>query len=339
MKTKVLLIQLGSPASPSESDVRAYLREFLSDPRVVDAPRFMWLCILYLFVLPFRPKKSARAYRYIWDGSSFPLVSITLSLVDKIKALLPAHIEVEPCFILSRPRLKAIADQWNKQDSACRAQHWIVIPQFPQYSESTTASVFDVLSSTMHSQVVIPSITFLSSFNRLKSFIDLTAKQIQTYLQNDLSIDHLLVSFHGIPTRRVLVKKDIYEQQCLETFALLKERINFPEEKIHLCFQSRFGSEEWLMPATSTLALELAKKGAKKIAVSCPSFVVDCLETTVEIGIELKEELHEFGTDVVLIPALNDFDPWVKELSSFIVEMCESGVQAVEKFSYPISKK
>jgi ferrochelatase len=333
-KTKIIIAQLGSPKSPSVSDVREYLREFLGDPRVVDMPRFTWLLILYLFVLPFRPKKSAHAYSHIWDGESFPLVSITKSLVSKLQKKMPASIEVDTCFLLSEPRLPEILKSWNAQPINSRAQHVIVLPQFPQYSESTTASVFDNIGKAMQHQVVIPNITFISSFHRLKALIDLMVESVHKTIQLNPKIDYLLISFHGIPTRRITVKKDIYQSHCLETFQLMREKINFPKEKIYLCFQSRFGREEWLLPSTSQVALDLAKQGAKKIAVSCPSFTVDCLETTVEIGIELKEELAASGTDVILVPALNDFDEWVEELSILVKSLAHSGPSALEELSY-----
>src|SRR5690606_17109946 len=134
IKTKVIIAQLGSPKSPAISDVREYLREFLGDPRVVDLPRFTWLVILYLFVLPFRPKRSAHAYKNIWDGSSFPLVSLTKSLVKKIASKVPSHIEVNECFILSDPKLTTIIEKWNAESPTTRAQQVIEFPQFPQYS-------------------------------------------------------------------------------------------------------------------------------------------------------------------------------------------------------------
>lgn len=333
-KTKVIIAQLGSPKSPSTKDVREYLREFLGDPRVVDLPRITWLLILYLFVLPFRPKKSAHAYKYIWDGQSFPLVSITKSLVHKLEKKMSKDIELHDCFLLSEPRLPQILEKWNAESVKSRAQHVIVLPQFPQYSESTTASVFDTIAKAMKKQVVIPSLTFISSFHRLKAFIDLMVNHIHKTIEQNPGIDQLLISFHGIPTRRVTIKKDIYFDQCVETFELLKSKVNFPKDKIHLCFQSRFGREEWLLPSTSQVAEDLAKNGAKKIAVSCPSFTVDCLETTVEIGIELKEELSSHGTDVVLVPALNDFDEWVDELSILLKALVESGPKALEELSY-----
>lgn len=332
-KTKIIIVQLGSPRSPSITDVREYLREFLSDPRVVDLPRCTWMLILYLFVLPFRPKKSAHAYRLIWDGSSFPLVALTVSLVEKLKKYMTGEMEVESCFLLSDPRLPSILQRWNQEDPKQRAQHFIILPQFPQYSESTSASVFDELAKAMKSQVVIPHITFISSFHRFKGFIDLMVNNIHNVIKQH-KIDHLLISFHGVPTRRIQEKKDIYYDQCLETFHLLKARVNFPQDKIHLCFQSRFGREEWLLPSTEQVAIDLANQGVQNIAVSCPSFTIDCLETTVEIGIELREKLSPLGTEVILVPALNDFDDWVLELSKLIKNIVQSGPKALEELSF-----
>lgn len=333
-KTKVVLIQLGSPKSPKVADVRSYLKEFLADPRVVDAPRLMWLFILYVFVLPFRSKKSAHAYSYIWDGNSFPLVSITHSFLEKLKKKVSRNVELEACFILSSPRIGDVYNKWKNENYQTRADHWVIFPQFPQYAESTTASVFDVVSHEMMKQVNIPSLSFISSFHLLKVYIDTFVERINKVLSMNQEIQHLLISFHGIPLRRVKEKKDIYYDQCLETFNCLREKVNISSEKIHLCFQSKFGKEEWLGPATSSLALDLAKKGSKTIAVCCPSFTVDCLETTVEIGIELKEELSEYQTEVILVPSLNDFDDWVEKIAPVIDDVVRNGIQQIRNHSY-----
>lgn len=337
-KTKVVLIQLGSPKSPSTKDVRSYLKKFLADPRVVDAPRITWLIILYLLVLPFRPKKSAHAYRYIWDGKTFPLVSLTASFVSKLRKKISKDIELQECFILSKPKIQEIYQNWKHESVHGRADHWIIFPQFPQYAESTTASVFDVVTHELMKQVNIPSLSFISSFHLLKAYIDTICDRIHKTLELNHEVQHLLISFHGIPLRRVKVKKDIYYDQCKETFNCLVEKLNFPKDKIHLCFQSKFGKEEWLGPATSILANDLAKSGVKSVAVSCPSFTVDCLETTVEIGIELKEELAHYNTDVILVPSLNDFDDWIYRLTPIIEDIVANGIQKIRYHSYENKK-
>jgi len=343
MKSKFLVAQLGSPLSTKISDVRNYLREFLGDPRVVDSKSIVWKLVLYLFVLPFRPRKSAKAYSYIWDGHSFPLVSITNSLVAKMSKLLVKsnmlnnEIEVESVFLLSHPRVKNIFQQWNNESENTRAQEVWVFPQFPQYAESTIASVFDVLAKELKNQINIPHLHFISGFHRFKPFIDLSVEHIHHVLkQND--IDALMISFHGIPLRRVLSKKDLYYKHCIETFFLLTAQIKFPAEKIFLCFQSRFGREPWLGPSTELVADDLVKMGKKRIAVYCPSFVVDCLETTVEIGVELREHIAGNGGEIISIPCLNDFDPWAEALTSLIIDLKKQGLVALENKSYQINE-
>ena len=228
--------------------------------------------------------------------------------------------------------MPTILKRWNDEDTKTRATHVLVLPQFPQYAESTTASVFDTIGKSLQKQVVIPHLTFISHFHRFKGFIELTVNNIHKIFEHN-DIDQFLISFHGVPTRRIKEKKDIYYDHCLETFDLIRKRVRFPSEKIHLCFQSRFGREEWLLPSTDQVAKDLANKGAKKIAVCCPSFTIDCLETTVEIGMELREELAPLGCEVVLVPALNDFDDWCIELSNLIKKLVESGPKALEELS------
>ena len=337
-KTKVVLGQLGSPKSDSIKDVRAYLKEFLGDPRVVDLPRFFWMIILNFFVLPFRPKKSAKAYSRIYDGESFPLITLTNSFVDKISPLLDENIEINSAFILSHPRIDDLLNEWEKEDFNYRANELVIIPQFPQYSESTVASVFDIVGVSFKDRVNIPDIRFITNYHKLKAFIDLSAKKIEDTLK-DKSVDELVISFHGIPTRRVTEKKDEYYFHCYETFTLLKSKLSKEfADKIHMCFQSRFGQEKWLGPATDEFAIELAKSGSKSIAVYCPSFVIDCLETTDEIGNELREDLKEHSCELIAIDCLNDDDNWVRSYSTYINTLVNGSKKELESLFYQTNK-
>lgn len=313
-KIKIVIGQLGSPKTPAVKDVRIFLKEFLGDPRVVDINPLLWKIILNLFVLPFRPKKSAQAYSRIWEGSSFPLVRITNEFATELQNTLGESFEVESCFLLSSPRPKDIFAKWNLEDPSTRAQEVYIFPQFPQYSESTIASVFDVLAKELRPQVNIPSLHFKSYYHTSKAFIDESVRKIQEYLA-DNSDAEIVLSFHGIPLRRVLQKEDIYYRQCFETFYLISQQFDV---KMHFCFQSRFGSEQWLGPATDTYVEELASQGVKKIGVYCPSFVVDCLETIDEIGHELAESVKSFNTQVDLIPCLNKDASWVRAYANYI---------------------
>ncbi|MCB9093101.1 MAG: ferrochelatase [Halobacteriovoraceae bacterium] len=340
-KTKVIIAQLGSPKTPKVSDVRTYLKEFLGDPRVVDLNPTYWKIILNLFVLPFRPKKSAQAYSRIWDGSGFPLITITEKFVDKLKNHFKNRedIEFNTCFLLSDPRPKDILAQWESEPVETRAERVLLLPQFPQYSESTIASVYDCLAKDIKEAVNIPNIKFVSHFHRLKAFIDSYVKNINEAVREN-NPDELIVSFHGIPLRRVIQKKDVYYRHCFETYLLLKERIvGLSDGKIHLTFQSRFGSEQWLGPATDSYAEGLARAGAKKIAVVCPSFTVDCLETIDEIGHELGEDLRPLGCEIIAISCLNDQDEWVEGYAKAIDVMINSNLKEKNELSYEIDEK
>lgn len=338
-KVKVVLGQLGSPKSPSTKDVRVFLKEFLGDPRVVDINPIVWKIILYLFVLPFRPKKSAQAYSRIWDGKSFPLITNTENFAHEVAKHVDQNIEINHCFLLSSPRPNELFDHWEKEDWKDRAEEVIVIPQFPQYSESTIGSVFDVLSNDLQKRVNIPQLTLVDHYHDSKAFIDNSVRLINDALKKRPCED-LVISFHGIPLRRVLFKRDVYYRHCFETFELLKRSVEgVDKNKIHFCFQSRFGSEQWLGPATDEYAVDLAKNGSKSIAVYCPSFVCDCLETTDEIGNELREELEEHHCELNFIECLNNDDKWSKDFAHFINVYANGSREEKENLFHKLDRK
>ncbi len=316
-KIKVVLGQLGSPKSTKVSDVRAYLKEFLGDPRVVDINPILWKIILNLFVLPFRPKKSAEAYSRILQKDGFPLITNTEKVANSLKPLLDNNLELNHIFLLSSPRAKDVLDEWEREEVSTRAQRVLVLPQFPQYSEATIASVVDALGGEFKGRVNIPSFTVLNSYHRSKAFIDHSVRKIQESLELHKDINEIVISFHGIPLRRVLKKKDLYLLHCLETYELIKERLN-TTLPMAMTFQSRFGSEIWLGPYTDKTVVEKIESGVKKIAVYCPSFVVDCLETTDEIGTELAHEVHDAGGELIHVPCLNADPEWIKDYAHFI---------------------
>jgi ferrochelatase len=316
-KIKVILGQLGSPKSTKVSDVRNYLREFLGDPRVVDINPFVWKLILNLFVLPFRPKKSAMAYSRIYKPEGFPLITNTVKVAEALRPHLDENLELNHAFLLSNPRVKDLLDIWESEDIRSRAQKVLVLPQFPQYSEATIGAVVDTVGGELKKRVNIPSFTVVNSYHTSKAFIDHSVRKIQDSLKVNPDMDELVISFHGIPLRRVLKKKDIYLLHCLETFELIKERLNLTIQ-VSMTFQSRFGQEVWLGPYTDKTVLKKIESGVKKIGVYCPSFVVDCLETTDEIGHELGNEVEEAGGELVFIPCLNADPEWIKDYAHFI---------------------
>lgn len=339
-KTQVLLVQLGSPKSPSVNDVRIYLKKFLKDRRVIDLPRWFWIPILYGWVLIFRPFSSAKKYMRIWDtnGKIFPLVKWTQNLVQKISKNLSKNILIEDAYVLENKSIPDVIKRWEKKSIDDRENFWLIFPQFPQYSESTIASVYDQISKGFEHSSLIPQIKFINQFHLFKSFIDLSAKKINQEILN-FNPDLVILSFHGLPVRQIISKNDPYFHQCFETFYYLKSNIKFNQEKIIQCFQSRFGSEPWLSPDTSIVAKEAVQNGIKKILVYCPSFTVDCLETTDEIGHELNEEISALGGELRLVNCLNDDDDWAKSLTLFIENHCSSNiVEQDENIYYPTLK-
>jgi ferrochelatase len=336
-KVQVLIAQLGSPKSPEVGDVRRFLKEFLGDPRVVDLAPWLWKIILNLFILPFRPKKSAKAYSRIWNGQSFPLVDYTHKFTHKVAHNLGSNYITRPVFLVCEPRAGTVFSEWESLPYESRPNKLLVLPQFPQYSESTTASVFDVLGGMLKNRVNLPEIIFVNSFHNLKAFIDLSVKKIEEHLKISQAQD-LVISFHGIPTRRVLMKKDVYYRHCFETFVLIRDRVtSIHPSRIHLTFQSRFGSEEWLGPATDEYCEKLVENGHKKLAVYCPSFVADCLETTDEIGHELKESVEEVGGELHAVPCLNDDEDWALAFSTFIKTKMEGTDKELDNLFYSLN--
>ncbi len=334
-KTKVILAQLGSPKSTKVSDVRSYLREFLGDPRVIDINPFLWKIILNLFILPFRPKKSAAAYGRIEEKDGFPLVLNTEKFAHAVRPHLDQNLELNHVFLLSHPRLKDVLDSWEKEPVGERAQSVLVLPQFPQYSESTIGSVIDAIGGELKNRVNIPSITIVNSYHRSRAFIDNGVRKIRETLSQHKDVDELVISFHGIPLRRVLEKKDIYLLHCLETFELLKHQLDL-DIPVSMTFQSRFGGEVWLGPYTDQSVLKKVAGGKKKIAIYCPSFVVDCLETTDEIGNELGHEVKKAGGTLISVPCVNIDPQWVNDYSKFINTYANGTHTEREKLFYEV---
>ena len=337
-KIKVILGQLGSPKSTKVSDVREYLREFLGDPRVVDINPLLWKMILNLFVLPFRPKKSAEAYSRIYQKEGFPLVTNTVKVANAIRPKLDSNLELNHVFLLSNPRAGEVLDAWEKEDVYTRAQRVLVLPQFPQYSESTIASVVDAIGGEFKGRVNLPTFTVVNSYHRSKAFIDHSVRKIRESLSAHPDINEIVISFHGIPLRRVLEKKDLYLLHCLETYELIKEKLN-PAIPISMTFQSRFGSEVWLGPYTDKTVVEKVENGVKKIAVYCPSFVVDCLETTDEIGNELGHEVKDAGGELVHVPCVNADPEWIEDYAKFINTYANGSEKDRQELFYNIDSK
>ena len=302
-KTGVLLVNLGSPAAPTTSAVRRFLKEFLGDPRVVNLPRPLWWVILRFFILPFRPRRSTAAYRKIWDEKGSPLVFLTRQLADLVAQRLNAKgVITDYAMRYGKP---SIAEQLN----ALKKQgidNLIILPLYPQYSSTTTASVYDDLIKELNRWRHLPSFQFISDYHQDEHYIAAVAESIEEIWRKQGRNDLLLMSFHGLPEQ--LTKwGDPYFHQCHKTAALIAEKLDLDKEKWRVVFQSRFGRAQWLQPYCAETLQNLARQEVKKIDVVCPGFAVDCLETLEEIAMENKALFIKAGGETYrYIPALND---------------------------------
>jgi ferrochelatase len=266
----VLLVNLGTPAAPTPQAVRAYLAEFLSDPRVVELPRWLWLPILHGIILRTRPARSAKKYASIWTAAGSPLALHTANQARLLAAATGMHVDHamrygDPTIAAGLARLRAAG-----------ASRIVVLPLYPQYSRSTTESVRDVIG---------PDATMIEQFHDHPAYVAALAAGVRRHWNAHGRGELLVMSFHGIPKRSV-ERGDPYEKQCGATARLLAQALGLKPEQWRLTFQSRFGAAEWLQPYTQPTLEMLARGGLRRVDVVCPGFVADCLETLEEIGME-----------------------------------------------------
>lgn len=308
-KTGVLLVNLGSPASTKTRDVRRFLRDFLGDPRVVNLPRPLWWLILNLFVLPFRPRKSAHAYQSIWTPEGSPLIVFTRRLSEKLaKRLAGEGIRVEHAMRYGQPALATRLNEFQQQG----IKDIVIVPLYPQYSSTTTATVFDVVGKAFLAWRYLPSLRFISDFHRHPAYIQAVADSVREYWREHGQSQLLMMSFHGLPAKLTELG-DPYFHQCQASGQLIAENLGLADDQWQLVFQSRFGRAEWLKPyCVEQLAL-LPGQGIKQVDLICPGFSTDCLETLEEIAIANREVFLEAGGERYrYIPALNDSDAHVE---------------------------
>jgi ferrochelatase len=301
--TGVLVVNLGTPDAPTPAAVRRFLAEFLSDPRVVDLPRLPWQLVLRGLILPFRPRKSARAYREIWTAAGSPLltgtVALTRALAGRLAALRTEAPAISMGMTYGNPSIDTALETLRSAD----LRRLIVLPLFPQYSATTTAAALDRIEAALARWPSAPEITVIDDYHADAGYIGALAASIGAART---SWEHLLFSFHGIP-RRYADAGDPYGDQCQATARLVAERLALPAGRWSVAFQSRVGGARWLEPYTEVQLRELATGGSKRIAVVCPGFAVDCLETLEEIAIRGKAAfLAAGGLEFEYIPALND---------------------------------
>ena len=323
-KTGILLVNLGTPSAPTAAAVRTYLREFLSDPRVVEIPRIVWLPILYGIILTTRPAKSAEKYAKVWMPEGSPLAVHTARQAKLLAGLLGERARPNPPVPVEygmRYGKPSIATAFEKLRAAGCARI-VVLPLYPQYAGSTTASVRDAVDAHLKTLARPPEVRFVERFHDDPAYIDALARRVMKHWeQHGSARSHggkLFLSFHGIPKRSV-ERGDPYERECRETAALLAKRIGLNAEDWMITFQSRFGGAEWLQPYTEPTLVELAKGGLKRADVFCPGFPSDCLETLEELGIGAREAfLHAGGKEFNLIACLNEDQAWIEALAAIV---------------------
>jgi len=311
-KTGVLLANLGSPTAPTTAAVRRFLRDFLGDPRVVNLPRFLWLPILHGVILPFRPGKSAKAYRKIWDDEKgSPLAFFTRQLTEKVAARFAGQgVLVDYAMRYGKPSIASQLRRFKEQG----VNHIVVLPLYPQYSSTTTASIYDDLVSELNKWRHLPSFTFISDYHQHSGYIAAVAESIAQAWHGQGRNELLVMSFHGLP-KQLTEWGDPYFHHCHKTAALIAGQLGLKENEWQLVFQSRFGKAEWLKPYCVDTLQALPAQGVKTVDMVCPGFAVDCLETLEEIAMENKSLFVEAGgTDYRYIPALNDSDAQVNAL-------------------------
>ena len=323
----VLLINLGSPEAPTKKALRPYLNQFLSDRRVVDLPRWKWLPILHGIVLNTRPKRSAHAYRQIWQEDGAPLIAITARQTVALRATLAArglgHIHVASAMRYGEPSISRVL-----RDLAARGlEKLLVVPMYPQYSDATTASVFDGVAQALAQRRGIPELRFIRDWHTHPRYIAALADSIRRYTLAHVAAEKLLFSFHGVPAR-YSKEGDSYQKQCEATVAAVAAELQLPAERYRLVYQSRFGNEPWLQPYADETIRALAEAGHKNIRIICPGFTADCLETLEEMAMTNRDLfLQHGGTHYDYIPALND-DPAHIELLADLVTANIQGWEA-----------
>lgn len=317
----VLICNLGSPDAPEKKAVRRYLKQFLSDPRVIQpvVAKWIWWLILNVIILNTRPKKSAKLYQSIWNkfGKGAPLVAITEKQLQALqKKFANTNIHVEMAMRYGNPSIQSGMDKLLKKN----IDKLIVLPLYPQYSRTTTESTFDVIRQVKDSTSNFPSLQLISSYHTQPRYIKALKQSIENHWQKHGKPQKLIISFHGIP-KIYAENGDVYPQQCEETTQLLVKALGLTTDEYLLCFQSRFGKLEWLQPYLDKTLQSLPAQGITDVQVVCPGFSADCLETLEEIEQENRDYfLQAGGEKYSYISALNDSDAHIALLESVITK-------------------
>jgi ferrochelatase len=312
-KTAVLLINLGTPDAPSPSAVRRYLAEFLSDRRVIDYPRWLWLPLLYAVILCIRPRQSAEAYRKVWTARGSPLQTFSRDLTDALGKRC-GELPVELAMTYGQPAIRDVVNRLLQQG----VTRILALPLFPQYSATSTGAAFDSLFAALQRLRNVPEIRTVASYHAMPEYIDALAGSVREFWNAHGKAPRLLLSFHGIPQRYVRLG-DPYQRQCTATAAALRRALDLDEHSLPVSFQSRVGREKWLEPYTDEMLRQLPAQGVRHLQVLCPGFAVDCLETLEEIAIRGKEQFIGCGGErLEYIPALNAGPAHVRVLQALV---------------------
>lgn len=310
----VLLINLGTPDAPTAKALRPYLKQFLSEPRIIELPRWLWWFVLNGIILNTRPRKSAEKYAQIWMPEGSPLKVHTERQTELLLQLLEERIKpapvVEYAMMIGTP---SIAEKLQRmKERGC--DRILVLPLFPQYSASSSGCAMDGVFSELRRMRNIPAVRTVKHYHDDAGYIEALAQNVREYWDKHGQPDKLIMSFHGVP-RKTLDLGDPYHCECQKTGRLLAEALALTSDQYQVCFQSRFGFSEWLGPYTSKTLKELGRQKLKRVDVVCPGFVADCLETLEEIAIEGKAAFIEAGgEDFHYIPCLNEHPDWIQVL-------------------------
>lgn len=325
-KTAIILMNLGTPNEPTPTAVRAYLREFLSDQRVIELPKFLWQVILNLFVLTTRPRRVAHAYASIWGGQwgdDSPIRAILKAQGKALTAYLQTHypkkmagVGVHIATTYGTPNIRDVV----KAGLSDGVEKLIVLPLYPQYSATSTAAAFDALMASLNKERFVPSVNFINGYHDCPLYIQALAQSVERFWAEHGRADKLLMSFHGIP-QPYADKGDPYAKQCHTTARLLADALGLADEAWAIAFQSRFGAQEWLKPYTDELLTTWGKSGVKSVQVISPAFSADCLETLEELAVENRDNfLQAGGQSYVYIPALNTDELHIKMMATLVLE-------------------
>ena len=335
-KINILLVNLGTPSQPTSTAIRRFLREFLSDPRVVELPRWIWLPLLYLYVLPLRPGRLVRAYQKIWRDTGSPIRFLGKNLAANFNIALNRgrDREYQVCYTetYGDPDIpEAMARIMDKTGAEPSGADVVVLPLYPQYSGSVTGAVSDQIMAWMTTQRVIPRLQIIPHYYNHPAYIEALAARLHKHWQIRGRGEKLLISFHGLPVS-MIEAGDPYERQCRSTAQLLAAAAGLKTADYQVAFQSRFGKAAWIKPSADVILKEWGSGGLQSVDVLCPGFAVDCLETLEEMGIQNKQLFHQSGGgEYRLIACLNDTPEHVECLTAIIDS-------AVGNCQYPVRK-